>query len=98
MGSLQKSEEKFTAAFAPHKGVLHQIKRRKIMVRKRSMGKDIYTRCCSCQKIRNNMGIWQDKKEFHFQPEKTIFSHSVCPACLGKLYPEFVSAFRANYY
>jgi hypothetical protein len=25
---------------------------------------------------------------------KTLFSHSVCPACLVDLYPEFASAIR----
>jgi hypothetical protein len=66
------------------------------MVRKRSNGKAIFTRCCSCQKIRNDTGGWQDEKEFRLDLNKTLFSHSVCPVCLGKLYPEYRFRIGAN--
>jgi len=54
-------------------------------------GKEIVIQCCSCQKVRNDAGEWQDVKEIR-QGENTLFSHSVCPMCLVDLYPELVSA------
>jgi hypothetical protein len=68
----------------------------KIMARKRSMGKEILTQCCSCQKIRNSAGEWQELKKMGPDLKKTLFSHSICPDCLLKLYPEFVSAVELN--
>ena len=66
------------------------------MVRKRSAGKEIITQCCACQKIRNKAGKWQNLEALRLNLNKTLFSHSVCPACLVELYPEFVSAIGLN--
>ena len=61
------------------------------MTRKWSDGKEIITRCCSCQKILNGAGAWQDLEECPEEMNEIVFSHSVCPACLVLLYPELVS-------
>jgi hypothetical protein len=55
-------------------------------------GKKIVTRCCSCQKVLNAAGAWQDLEEAHEQNNKILFTHSVCPACLVILYPDLVPA------
>ncbi len=54
-------------------------------------GKEIITRCCSCQKIPNEAGEWQDLAESPGEMQEALFSHTVCPACLALLYPELVS-------
>jgi len=55
-----------------------------------SNGKEIITRCCSCQKILNAAGEWQDVEECFEEKNEIVFSHSVCPACVVILYPELV--------
>lgn len=59
-------------------------------------GKEIITKCCSCQKIRDKAGEWRDVVEFRLDLDNTLFSHSVCPSCLVELYPEFASTIRLN--
>jgi two-component system cell cycle sensor histidine kinase/response regulator CckA len=45
--------------------------------------------CASCKKIRDDHGYWQ-QLEVYFQEHQHIdFSHSVCPECAERLYPEF---------
>jgi hypothetical protein len=61
------------------------------VTREWSNGKEIMIRCCSCQKILNAAGSWQDLEESPEQTQMTLFSHSVCPACLVILYPDLVS-------
>ena len=61
------------------------------MTREGIDSKEIITRCCSCQKILNEAGGWQNVAEYSEEMNETVFSHSVCPACLVILYPDFVS-------
>lgn len=45
--------------------------------------------CASCKKIRDDHGYWQ-KLEVYFQAHEHIdFSHSLCPECAARLYPDF---------
>jgi hypothetical protein len=60
--------------------------------RKWSYGKEIIIRCCSCQKIFTEAGGWQDLEPGRQDQNKTLFSHSVCPACVKELYSEFLPA------
>lgn len=62
------------------------------MEKKQVGGKKIITRCCSCHKIRKRSGEWLDLENFRLNENKTLFSHTVCPACLVDLYPEFASS------
>jgi len=66
------------------------------MKRIRRDQKEILTRCCSCQKIQDNLGEWRDLPELRLDLKNTLFSHSVCPACLVDLYPEFASTIGLN--
>ena len=59
---------------------------------KGSQGQEIIIRCCSCQKILNVAGEWQDLKLCRRKRKETLFSHSVCPVCIKDLYPEFLPA------
>jgi hypothetical protein len=59
-------------------------------------GKEIIIRCCSCQKIRNEAGRWQELPGVSGQMPESVFSHGVCPACLVILYPDLASPAAAT--
>jgi hypothetical protein len=44
--------------------------------------------CASCKKIRNDKGYWQQVEEYISDHSEALFSHSICPDCMRKLYPE----------
>jgi DNA repair exonuclease SbcCD ATPase subunit len=44
--------------------------------------------CSSCKKIRDDDGFWQNVDSYISERSKIIFSHSICPDCKAKLYPE----------
>ncbi|RMH11733.1 MAG: PAS domain S-box protein [Gammaproteobacteria bacterium] len=44
--------------------------------------------CASCKSIRDDQGYWQ-RLEAYFQEHSDVqFSHSICPECAQKLYPD----------
>jgi len=45
--------------------------------------------CSYCKKIRDDKGYWQQIEEYISEHSEADFSHSLCPECLKKLYPEF---------
>jgi len=46
--------------------------------------------CASCKKIRDDKGYWQQVEDFVGEHTGAHFSHGLCPACVSKLYAEFV--------
>ena len=44
--------------------------------------------CASCKKIRDDKGYWHQIEEYIKTHSETEFSHSICPDCAEKLYPE----------
>ena len=44
--------------------------------------------CSSCKKIRDDQGYWQQIEEYIRDHSDATFSHSICPDCLDRLYPE----------
>lgn len=44
--------------------------------------------CSSCKKIRDDKGYWQQLEAYLGKHSGTEFSHSICPECTRKLYPE----------
>ena len=44
--------------------------------------------CASCKKIRNDQGYWSQVESFIQDNSEVVFSHSLCPECINKLYPE----------
>jgi hypothetical protein len=44
--------------------------------------------CASCKKIRDDKGYWQQVEEYVQEHSEAEFSHSICPECMKKLYPE----------
>jgi len=45
--------------------------------------------CASCKKIRDDKGCWNQIESYIQQHSEAEFSHSICPECAKKLYPEF---------
>jgi sigma-B regulation protein RsbU (phosphoserine phosphatase) len=44
--------------------------------------------CMFCKKIRNDKNYWQQVEEYLAEHTEAGFSHSLCPECLEKHYPE----------
>jgi len=45
--------------------------------------------CANCKNIREVDGLWTPIEEYIADHSETEFSHSICPECLKKLYPEY---------
>ncbi len=45
--------------------------------------------CASCKKIRDDSGYWKQIEAYIRDHSEAKFSHSICPECAKKLYPEF---------
>ncbi len=44
--------------------------------------------CASCKRIRNDSGYWQEVEEYFKQRDQLDFSHTMCPDCVQRMYPE----------
>lgn len=44
--------------------------------------------CASCKKIRDDKGYWNQIETYFQNHTDLVFSHSVCPECFIKLYPD----------
>jgi PAS domain-containing protein len=44
--------------------------------------------CASCKRIRDDRGYWLQVEEYIHDHSEAQFSHSICPECARKLYPE----------
>jgi tetratricopeptide (TPR) repeat protein len=44
--------------------------------------------CASCKKIRDDDGYWHDVAAYIRDHSEADFTHSICPSCYEKLYPE----------
>ena len=46
--------------------------------------------CASCKKIRDDQGYWSQIETYIKEHTEADFSHSICPGCAERLYPEFL--------
>lgn len=44
--------------------------------------------CASCKNIRNDHGYWERIEAYIREHSEAEFTHSICPACMERLYPE----------
>ena len=44
--------------------------------------------CSACKNIRDDKGYWQQVEAYIRDRSEAEFTHSICPECLEKLYPE----------
>lgn len=42
--------------------------------------------CASCKKIRDDRGYWNQIETYISSHSEAVFSHSLCPVCIDKLY------------
>lgn len=47
--------------------------------------------CSNCHKIRDDDGYWHRVEEYIEKHADVTFTHSLCPECLHKLYPEYAA-------
>lgn len=52
--------------------------------------------CMFCKKIRNDGNYWQQVEDYLVEHTEADFSHSICPECLEKHYPEHVKKKEAQ--
>jgi ligand-binding sensor domain-containing protein len=45
--------------------------------------------CASCKKVRDDRGYWNQIETFIHERSEAEFSHSICPDCMHRLYPEY---------
>lgn len=48
--------------------------------------------CMHCKKIRNDKGYWEQVEGYISHHSEALFTHSICPECMQKHYPEPSSA------
>lgn len=48
--------------------------------------------CAACKKIRDDKGYWNQIEAYIHEHSEAEFSHSVCPECLPKLYPDLADS------
>ena len=53
--------------------------------------KGIIPICASCKKIRDDKGYWEQIETYINKHSEAGFSHSICPECAKKIYPDFDS-------
>ncbi|TAJ08550.1 MAG: hypothetical protein EPO61_10710 [Nitrospirae bacterium] len=49
------------------------------------------TVCAACQKVRSEDGRWEGRSQPFDKHEKALMTHTVCPDCTLRLYPELVA-------
>lgn len=52
--------------------------------------------CSSCKKIRDDKGYWNQIEIYILEHSEAICSHSICPDCMGKLYPKYTTPQRPD--
>jgi len=84
------------------RSILYAIERKKMMVEREKLMQELKNAldkvkllsgflpiCCSCKKIRDDEGYWQQIELYISNHSDVEFSHGICQECSEKLYPEF---------
>jgi hypothetical protein len=50
--------------------------------------------CSSCKKIRDDKGYWGAVEQYIKQHSTAEFTHSICPDCMVKLYPDLAEELK----
>jgi len=90
---LQTANECLTQEIREHR--LTQLEREKLIADLQAALAEVKTLtgllpiCCSCKKIRDDGGYWQQIETYLQEHSNAQFSHGICPVCAKKLYPDF---------
>ena len=52
--------------------------------------------CASCKRIRDDEGFWNQLEEYFSKNTSVNFSHTLCPECIEKLYPDLWKVMKAK--
>lgn len=69
--------------------VIEDITQRKMMEAEMKTLSGLLPICSSCKKIRDDSGYWTQIESYIREHSDANFSHSICPECRKKLYPEY---------
>ena len=58
--------------------------------------KGILPICSFCKKIRDDQGYWNQVEVYVREHSNANFSHSICPSCAQKHYPDFAKHIKAD--
>jgi hypothetical protein len=53
--------------------------------------------CASCKKIRDDKGYWRQVEQYIEAHSNAILTHSICPACVEKWYPDLYPELMERY-
>jgi uncharacterized paraquat-inducible protein A len=53
--------------------------------------------CASCKKIRDDKGYWNQIESYIKRHSEAEFSHSICPECAKKMYPDLYKKLYPEY-
>lgn len=83
------------------RSILYAIERKKMMVEREKLRQELEDAlervkllsgflpiCCSCKKIRDDKGYWQQIELYIMNHSEVEFSHGICEECSRELYPE----------
>jgi hypothetical protein len=74
--------------------IVEDITKRKMMEAEVKTLRGLLPICASCKKIRDDEGYWNQIESYIGQHSEAQFSHSICPECAKKLYPELDLTFK----
>ncbi|TAN42512.1 MAG: response regulator [Nitrospirae bacterium] len=52
--------------------------------------------CSSCKKIRDDKGFWEQIESYITEHTEAEFTHSICPECTKRIYPQFYDKIYGN--
>ena len=52
--------------------------------------------CSGCKRIKNDAGYWEQLESYLHLHSEADFTHSLCPECMKRLYPEFIDSERGT--
>ncbi len=79
IGERQKAEEELTTLVRQLRDALAKVK----------ILSGLLPICASCKKIRDDSGYWTQVEVYVREHSDADFTHSICPDCAKKLYPDF---------
>ncbi|MBI5749758.1 MAG: PAS domain S-box protein [Nitrospinae bacterium] len=68
--------------------IFHDITERKRAEEEIKTLKGLIPICASCKKIRNDKGYWERIESYIRKHSDAEFTHTICPECAKKLYPD----------
>ncbi len=84
------------------RAILYAIERKKMEVERKQLVQELQVAlaqvkllsgflpiCCSCKKIRDDQGYWQQIETYISRHSEAEFSHAICEECARKIYPDY---------